>query len=266
MEDKVTADIQPIKDLFKKKDYREPYQLIQKKTQHNYMYVDVENEEYKITEGDINLTGVEGSIWNASPRKTTIQIEKKTKGGKVQKVNVNVDGNRSYIKSQLDCIYILLDYTSLKDDDSKSVIEVRKENLYQAIQSLYYSDRTYKKNFLKRLADFQIFSRLYRLNYYTGKPTDPVNLLKETYNIHFKQLSEYINGKLKTNQKIHFEFMMVQYFSFSPDRVQPCLVITRKDNKDDTQDRIEIDYPKLGEIGTITKIINVLEKLKAVVK
>ena len=42
--------------------------------------------------------------------------------------------------------------------------------------------------------------------------------------------------------------MMVQYFSFSPDRVQPCLVITRKDNSNKTLDRIEIDYPKLGEI------------------
>ena len=131
-------------------------------------------------------------IWNADPKK---------------------DWN--YIKSQLDCIYILLDYTSLKNENSKSVIEVRKENLYQAIQSLYYSDRIYqKKKILERLADFQIFSRLYRLNYYTGKPTYPVNLLKETYNIHFKQLSEYIDDKLN-NEKIHFEFMMVQYFSFS---------------------------------------------------
>ena len=105
-----------------------------------------------------------------------------------------------------------------------------------------------------------MFSRLYKLDYYVGNQTQ-VNLLKETYDVHFKQLSQYINIKLE-DEYIEFEFMMIQYFNSSPDRINPCLVIRRKKVIDAVPfcfDRIEIDYTKLGEIGTITKILNALE-------
>ena len=213
------------------------------KSQHKYIV----NRMYSNREIS-NLNGENQYIWNADP---------------------NTDWN--YIFYQLDTIYNLLNYNNLKKQSSNSLIELKKQNLYNTLQGIGIPERSeiYKfnenrelkqKSIRKRLPDFQLFSRLYKLDYYVGNQTQ-VNLLKETYDVHFMQLSRYINIKLE-NEYIEFEFMMIQYFNSSPDRINPCLVIRRKKVIDAVPfcfDRIEIDYTKLGEIGTITKILNALE-------
>ena len=60
---------------------------------------------------------------------------------------------------------------------------------------------------------------------------------------------------------------MIQYFNYSVDSIFPCLIIRRMEKKEGMEenkieDRIEIDYVKLGEIGTITEILKILEESK----
>jgi hypothetical protein len=218
------------------------YNEFKKKTQFHFISIDDSNDcEYIVNRMNgtqvKNLTGLDTLIWNAS-------MEKKK-------------DDTNYIKIQLNSIYILLD--NIKDKESKSpIINVKKENLYKSIKSLNYKDRNYKNIRMDVLPDFQLFSRLYSLKYGDD------NLLKETYDTHFEQLSEYIKKKLSKegeNQSINFEFMMIQYFNYSVDSIFPCLIIRRME-ENTIEDRIEIDYVKLGEIGTITEILKILEESK----